>query len=184
MINVKEIKKILIKNRRKFRGGISERKIKKAEKLYNVFFPQDFKILLKTYRIKSNYDWGDFSSKNVEIIKNALERPLKGIIYDIINNNFWYDPWGERPNKIDEAIEIAKEKYKSVPKLIPIHTHRYIPMISSDKDIPVISVHQTDIIYYGNDINDYIRQEFTNDKSGSFNDIDMYRYIEFWSDIM
>jgi hypothetical protein len=44
--------------------------------------------------------------------------------------------------------------------LIPICSHRYIPAAPHEAGNPVFSVHQTDIIYYGADLMDYLQNEF------------------------
>jgi hypothetical protein len=48
----------------------------------------------------------------------------------------------------------------AAPKLIPVFLHRMMPDEPRKAGNPVFSVHQTDIIYYGHDLPDYLRQEF------------------------
>jgi hypothetical protein len=48
----------------------------------------------------------------------------------------------------------------AAPKLIPIYHHRMMPDEPHLKGNPVFSVWQTDIIYYGFDLEDYLRHEF------------------------
>jgi len=38
---------------------------------------------------------------------------------------------------------------------IPVYSHRYLPSEPKATGNPVLSVHQTDIIYYGNDLASY-----------------------------
>jgi hypothetical protein len=47
-----------------------------------------------------------------------------------------------------------------VSKLIPIYGHRMMPDEPHLPGNPVFSVYQTDIIYYGYDLADYLRHEF------------------------
>ena len=69
------------------------------------------------------------------------------------------DDWGKEPeNEIDIAL-IVRERLKSAPKLIPVYGHRYIPMIPEDNP-PIISIHDIDIIYYGQNLEDYFKVEF------------------------
>ncbi|MGD0734569.1 MAG: hypothetical protein ABR976_05450 [Terracidiphilus sp.] len=51
-------------------------------------------------------------------------------------------------------------KISEAPMLIPILGHRYMPALPTECGNPVFSVHQTDIIYYGFDLEDYLRHEF------------------------
>ena len=45
------------------------------------------------------------------------------------------------------------------PKLIPIYTHRYMPMID-EKNNPIFSIHGVDVICYGTRIDEYFQIEF------------------------
>jgi hypothetical protein len=47
-----------------------------------------------------------------------------------------------------------------VPPLVPLYGHRYLPTVPSYTGNPVLSVMQTDIIYYGNDLLDWFDYEF------------------------
>lgn len=114
-----------------------------------------------------------------------IEDPICGIIYDIENNNFWMDIFGNCPDKIEDRVNKFIE-YKDkgfIPKLIPIYSHRYVV---SDRDInyPIISVYQTDIIYYGINILDYFEREFDKNKKWTDKDYIEINRIPFWSDII
>ena len=75
-------------------------------------------------------------------------------------------------------------KYKSTnaPILLPIYGHRYMPVSSVDNP-PVISVHGIDIIYYGQDLEDYFEVEFgaKEQEAICFENI---QPISFWTDII
>ena len=73
-------------------------------------------------------------------------------------------------NDINENIKIALEflenvNNETVPKFIPIYQHRYVPCFPDIMNFPVISVYQTDIIFYGDNLEDYFGQEFRMDNS-------------------
>jgi hypothetical protein len=42
--------------------------------------------------------------------------------------------------------------------MVPLYSHRYLPAGLSDH--PVLSIYQTDIIPYGDDLRDWIQREF------------------------
>jgi hypothetical protein len=46
------------------------------------------------------------------------------------------------------------------PVLIPVCSHRYLPASPPQAGNPVFSVHQSDIIYYGANLLDYLQNEF------------------------
>jgi hypothetical protein len=64
------------------------------------------------------------------------------------------------------------------PKLIPIYSHRFIPEEPSEAGNPIFSVYQMDIIYYGFDLDDYLRHEF--DLPGRKEWPAQVRPIKFW----
>jgi hypothetical protein len=100
------------------------------------------------------------------------------MFFDIENKDFWLAEWGPRPKAIQEALQFAERLLAAAPKLIPICGHR---MISDDPHLegnPVFSVHQTDIIYYGHDLEDYLRHEF--DLSGRRPWPENMRPVRFW----
>lgn len=77
------------------------------------------------------------------------------------HNAYWYGGWGERPTDSTAAIALAREQLCTVPQLAPVYSHRYLPAERGVSGHPVLSVHQTDIIYYGMDLLDYVHQEFS-----------------------
>ena len=127
------------------------------------------------------YNWNDYSIENQAIIKQALNWPVEGLLFDIEYNNLWLeDYWGSAPQQLDEKLLIANEHLKKLPKLIPIYSHRYIPYLSNQQLAPILSVYQTDIIYYGTNLWNYFEHEFT---SVDYTDIDFtgIACVPFWS---
>jgi len=67
--------------------------------------------------------------------------------------------------------------------LIPIYSHRYIPSRHCEINNPIFSVHQTDIIYYGENLEEYFKVEFK-DKEHKDIDFDSIKHIDFWTDLL
>ncbi|MFD7667426.1 hypothetical protein [Streptomyces sp. NPDC059788] len=65
----------------------------------------------------------------------------------------------------------------TVPQLVPVYGHRYLPGTAGESGHPVLSVHQADIIIYGNDLADYVRHEFT----GRASRFPAHATVGFWS---
>ena len=80
--------------------------------------------------------------------------------FDIEHNTFWLEEWGQKPDDLKAAFEVARHVFLQAPTLIPICSHRYIPATPHEAGNPVFSVYQTDIIYYGTDLLDYLQNEF------------------------
>jgi hypothetical protein len=79
---------------------------------------------------------------------------------DITHNGFWLPEWGDRPAATETAHAIARQAVAAAPPLIPVCGHRYIPSLPHERNNPIYSVHQTDIIYYGQTLFDYFENEF------------------------
>jgi hypothetical protein len=168
-----------------FQKGLSEQEIIEIERVYNISFPSDLRMFLMTaLPISNNFvNWRDISEENVKAIKGRLNWPLEGMIFDIEYNNFWYGEWGERPGNLSDAIEICRQELSTVPKLIPICSHRYIPSEPNEEGNPVLSVHQTDIIYYGENLVSYLEIEF-GIKKYEHMDFNSIKKIRFWSNLV
>ncbi|WP_392563597.1 hypothetical protein RHO13_09705 [Orbus wheelerorum] len=96
------------------------------------------------------YDWIDSSQRNKTYMKNALNWPLEGTLFNVEHNGFWLPKqWGTNPKTMIECLTIAKKNIKHMPKLVPTYSHRYLANTNSDQLSPVLSIYQADIIYYG-----------------------------------
>lgn len=177
---IEKIRKILEEKNIQLNRGMSENEINKAEVFYGIEFPNDMREMLMNFVPVSDgfYNWNDYSEENVSVIKDMIEWPYEGIIYDIENNDFWLEEFGERPNNKEDKIQIFIKYKNNIPKLIPIFSHRYI-VSGKDVNYPIISVHQTDIIYYGSNLLEYFENEFN-----KTNNLTNIKEIPFWSTII
>jgi hypothetical protein len=141
-------------------AGLTDDEFARVGRRFGFTFPPDLRAFLATGLPVSD-SWVDWRSASEAAIRERLNWPLEGICFDIENNVFWLDEWGERPATLDEAFDIARRAVAEAPVLIPICSHRYIPADPSESGNPVFSVYQTDIIYYGADLLDYLQNEFS-----------------------
>lgn len=139
--------------------GLTDEEVRQIEDRYSIHFPLDLvKVLQFKLPISNGFpNWREGSKKE---LMDWLDRPLQGILFDIEHNSFWLNSWGEKPKSLDESLEIARYQVSQSPKLIPIFKHRYTPSEPILEGNPVYSVWQTDIIYYGFDLEDYLNREF------------------------
>lgn len=166
-----------------FETGLTIEEIIKIEDIYQIKFPKSLKeFLMLALPISIGfYNWRNFEQDNVMFIKKIINIPTKDVD-ELAEEVYWCDDWGEEPtNEIDIAL-IVRERLQSAPRLIPVYGHRYIPMISEDNP-PIISIHDIDIIYYGQNLEDYFKVEFgvKEQRNIEFKNINP---IPFWSDIM
>jgi hypothetical protein len=122
-------------------------------------FPPDLREFL-SLALPVSGGWINWRTGDREAIRNALSWPLEGLCFDIEHNVFWLAEWGDRPAQLAGAIEIARRAVNAAPTLIPICSHRYLPATPAEAGNPVFSVYQTDVIYYGTDLLDYLQNEF------------------------
>jgi hypothetical protein len=167
-----------------FEQGLSQFEIQHIEQLYQFTFPPDLRNFLM-FALPASKGFLNWREAEEEEIVNSLLWPYIGICFDIEHNSFWLDEWGQRPASLEEAFTIAKKAVENAPKLIPINGHRYIPDRPNEAGNPVFSVYQTDIIYYGSDLAEYLENEFRYyfGRSG-YSLKSEIKYIEFWSKLV
>lgn len=125
-------------------------------------------------------NWRDTS--DVEL-RAKLDWPAKGLLFDVESNSFWPRSWGRRPLSTSEALQTAHGQIARLPRLVPIYGHRYLPAAPTADPAPVFSVYQSDVIYYGNNLSDYLAREFDpNDRAGA-EPPQLPHHVAFWSDL-
>lgn len=185
---MKQYQDIIFKLKNKgilFDEGMSLPEITEIEKRFRITFPTE---LVQLYSIglpvsDGFYDWRNSNEGNVRQIKEVINMPLQGLIFDLKSNNFWCDKFGEKPESIEDARNVLIEHYKRAPQMIPIYGHRYMPFFPNETNIPVFSIMQSDIIYYGMDLVSYLEIEFGFKQHGELIQAKI-RYVDFWSDLL
>jgi len=162
-----------------FEPGLTESECEAAELAYGFLFPADLKQLLMTAlpQGKKFPNWRDTDSKK---IRDSLAMPLDGILFDVESNGIWLSDWGPQPNTLTEAKQRVSQLVANAPTLIPIYAHRMMPDRPREAGNPVYSVHQTDIIYYGLDLLDYLDHEFFMGAKGYKRPQRKPKPIDFW----
>lgn len=163
--------------------GLSEVEIRKIESLYHFSFPFPLESFLKEVLPinKGFYNWRDFSKENILCITSIMEAP-KNALTKMAKEVYWCEKWGEEPKSFKDKIEVVRTKVANAPNLIPIFAHRYMPVCNLQKP-PIISVHGTDVIYYGEDLENYLEIEFGDRKQLSIK-LENIEHVPFWSDLV
>ena len=159
-----------------FSSGLTNDTLAKVEKTYEICFPDSLKGFYLTALPISVENtefprWDDFSPKNIAVIRQRISAPYQWLKQDI-ERGFWLSAWDGKT--IDELLETA-------PKLIPIYSHRYVPMLNHPNP-PVISTVGRDTVCYGVSLEDYLLREFC-DENTAFEGMKV-PYIPLWSDIL
>jgi hypothetical protein len=127
--------------------------------------------------------WPDWRNDDPDDLRERLTWPVDGVLFDV-GHGYWNDAWGERPDDRAEAIRTAHLKLDEVPRMVPIFSHRYLPAGRGTYGHPVLSMHQTDIIFYGTDLYDYIQREFDESRPGIDADWAPPEVVPFWRDFL
>ncbi|MEU7279645.1 hypothetical protein AB0A69_12800 [Streptomyces sp. NPDC045431] len=157
--------------------GLSEAELDAVEERFGFTFAADHRVFLAAGLPRGSRHWPDWRHGDPEDLTERLARPVEGVLFDVEHNGFWHPAWPSRPAETAEALRAARAELASVPQLVPVYSHRYLPGTAGEHGHPVLSVHQTDIILYGNDLADYIRHEFTG-RAGS---LSARATVDFWS---
>ncbi|HEX6684121.1 MAG TPA: hypothetical protein VF062_15060, partial [Candidatus Limnocylindrales bacterium] len=80
------------------------------------------------------------------------------------------------------ALAQARLGLHSAPRLVPIYGHRFCPGLPRF-GLPVLSVVQTDVAIYGQDVVDYLLREFKGDPEKP-EQIGPVQEVPFWSELL
>jgi hypothetical protein len=142
-----------------FGEGLSDVEVQRAEESYGVRFPPDLRAFLQT-ALPLGSPFPNWRIADDPIAREAESLVLRGILFDVEENGVWLPEWGQRPGQLDDAKALVAEHVKKAPRLIPIYGHRMMPDRPHLNSNPIFSIHQTDMIYYGFNLDDYFRHEF------------------------
>jgi hypothetical protein len=166
-------------------GGLSVHEIQRVENKLGFRIPEDFAFLLQNIRDPDSvlFRWSDFDKQDYD---RAIEWVRKGIEFDIEQDGFWQDRWGERPVALSDALEKFRTNFATWPKLLPIFRHRFLAAEPCRANNPVFSIMGTDIICYGANLAHYLMLEFGEQGSDAYarhTSEQHIQTIEVWSDL-
>jgi hypothetical protein len=142
-----------------FDEGLSDTEITAAEFRFRFCFPPDLRAFLQA-ELPSGPSFPNWRAGDEAGLRDWLDLPRRGVVFDVLYNGFWLPEWGPRPTDPAAAVRTAEALVAEAPRLIPVYAHRMIPDEPRTAGNPVFSVHQTDIIPYGHDLLHYLREEF------------------------
>lgn len=179
LLKIDRIKTLLLENGISLELGLSDEEIQKVEMIYEIEFPEQWLAVYQQLLPISEgfYNWRDFSAENIEHIKRNLVAPYDGIL-NSLDELVWDESWGIEPTTLlDRNVQIRK-MLESAPRLIPLYGHRFFPSYEN-QEMPILSVVDLDIIYYGKDLYDYFEIEFGNRKLSLA--LKEYKQVPFWT---
>lgn len=160
--------------------GLTETELGGIEQRFGFTFSADHREFLATV-LPSGDRWVNWRYDAAEAIASRLAWPTDGTIFDVRKNGFWPRSWGPKPQDDGDAEALARNRMAAVPVLVPLYSHRLLPAAPAPTGSPVFSVYQTDVVYYGNDLADYVAYEFKVGKVTQGHHPKVR--IDFWSDL-
>lgn len=162
--------------------GLSDDEFERIEGEFGFEFADDHRAFLGAGLPAGPGRWPDWRAGDSNALRGQLGWPVEGLLFDVENNDFWVEDWGDRPDSMDDAFAVAGRHLAAVPKMVPIYGHRYLPSGRGSWGHPVLSMYQADIIFYGADLVDYIGREFGPDRTPV--SADVIATVPFWTDVL
>lgn len=158
-MSFEDVQKILTGAGVQFDIGLSDTEFDAIEGRFGFRFPPDLREFL-AIGLPISKSWVNWRGDDEARVRGRLDWPADGICFDV-EHGFWLPEWGPKPERLHDSLRIARRAVAGAPVLIPIFSHRFIPATPHESGNPVLSVYQTDIIYYGADLTDYLHNEFS-----------------------
>jgi len=138
--------------------GLTAEELATVQEQWGVEFSADHAEFLRL-AVPLGEGWVDWRGP-AEPVAHLLRVPTDGLLYDVEHNDFWPASWGERVSDPAKALGVASEQLAGWPRLLPLYGHRYVPPGPLASPSPVFSVVQSDVIYFGFDLMEWVQREF------------------------
>lgn len=124
--------------------------------------------------------WPDWRAPDPLALRDALNWPVDGLLFDVEHNGWWYRAWPARPEATADALEVAYGLLRRAPQLVPLHGTYYVPDASEGAGHPVLDVFRSAVRPLGADLVDWVERSFGSGGPGSR---DPKVTVAFWSDL-
>ncbi|SDS64440.1 hypothetical protein [Actinoplanes derwentensis] len=171
----------LARTRQDVQPGLTESELDRVEQTFGFTFADDHRAFLHIALPVGDRKWPDWRAGDPADLRAKLDLPVDGVLFDVEHNRYWHPGWGSRPPTAAAAVESAREHLATVPVMVPVYGHRFLPAGRGTSGHPVLSIHQTDVIIYGTDLLDYLHQEFGTDPTTTSTNPQVT--VPFWRDL-
>jgi hypothetical protein len=138
-------------------SGLTDAEAAAIESELGFSFAADHRAFLAA-GVPTGRGWPDWRGDDRQRLRTLLAAPVDGVLFDVADNFLWYEGWGPRPGAAEAAVAAARFSLLTAPRMIPLYSHRYLP--AAQPGHPVLSIYQTDVVVYGNDLDDWLHREF------------------------
>lgn len=104
--------------------------------------------------------WPDWRSRDALAVRDAMNWPVDGLLFDVEHNGYWHAEWSPRPADEGEAYAAAHAALSRWPVLVPLHGTYYLPAAPDGSGHPVLDVFRSEVTALGADLVDWVEQCF------------------------
>lgn len=150
--------------------GLTDAEIAEVERTHGFEFANDHRAFLAEglpvwaagrddHPNKVSWGWPNWR-EDTETLRSQVAHP-ETVILDAISRGHWPSGWGRTPADPEQALTRARSRLASIPRMVPVYAHRYLPAGRGTSGNSVLSIHSLgDTVVYGLDLADYIDREF------------------------
>lgn len=157
--------------------GLSDEEVKHVESSFRFTFADDHRDFLTT-GLPVGEAWPNWRADGHRILDRHLRLPVDGILFAAEWQQFWDDGWGQRPARMKDVSRSAAYQLARVPRMVPVHSHCYLPAGRDSSAHPVLSIYQADIRVVADNLLDYVNRL----SDGSPAQPTALPTVRFWSD--
>lgn len=137
--------------------GLTTPELEAAEARFGFRFSDDHRDFLHA-ALPIGERWPNWRALDDRWLIEAVDWPVRGVLFDVGHDQFWPPSWGIRPRDERERVARARAELRLWPRLVPLFAHRCIP--AAPWNGPVFSAYQTDVIIHGDDLHDWATLDF------------------------
>lgn len=135
--------------------GLSDDEVARVESSFGFTFADDHREFLTT-GLPVGEAWPNWRADGHRNLDKQLRLPADGILFAVEWKQFWDARWGKRPARMKDALRSAAYQLVRVPRMVPVHSHCYLPAGPDSSGHPVLSIYQDDIRVVAADLLDYV----------------------------